>query len=105
MLLELDTITAIADNGAGLIRVTIASHPFITGDRVSIVSVLGTTEANGTWVITKIDANNFDLQESAFTTAYISGGVAGFAPPMDYTFKHAIPTDLVCLVRVGEDGD
>lgn len=105
VLLELDAITAIADNGAGLIRVTIASHPFITGDRVSIVSVLGTTEANGTWVITKIDANSFDLQESEFTSTYISGGVAGFAPPMDYTFKHSVPTDFVRLVKVGADGD
>jgi len=70
------TITAAANNGAGLIRITSTAHGFSTGNRVGIEAVTGTTEANGSWIVTVIDANNFDLQGSAFVNTYISGGTA-----------------------------
>ncbi len=71
------TITNCANNGGGLIRVTAASHGFSTGNKIDITGVLGTTEANKTgWTVTNIDANNFDLQGSTFTNAYVSGGLA-----------------------------
>lgn len=74
------SITGAANNGSGLIRITSASHNLQTGVTVTIASVGGTTEANGTWVITRVDANNFDLQSSTFTNAYTAGGTWTWVP-------------------------
>lgn len=69
------SVTGCVNNGAGLIRVTCPGHPFITGDTARINYVTGTTEANGRWTVTVIDDSTFDLQGSAFASAYVSGGV------------------------------
>jgi hypothetical protein len=79
-----------ANNGAGLIRLTISStFTLATGQEVNVASVGGTTEANGSWLITVIDGSNIDLRGSTFTNAYSSGGTvtaqSGFATlPNDY---------------------
>ncbi len=70
------TITNAADNGSGLIRITATAHGFSTNFKATVSSVGGTTEANGTWTVTVIDANTFDLVGSTFTNAYTSGGKA-----------------------------
>lgn len=44
------------------IRVTVTGHPFVTGDIVRILGIVGTTQLNGEYYqVTKIDANNVDL--------------------------------------------
>ena len=63
-----------ADNGSGLIRITATAHGYVTGDKVGIDNVSGTVEANGSWTVTLVDANNIDLQGSTFANAYSSGG-------------------------------
>jgi hypothetical protein len=64
-----------ATSSAGLIKITTAAaHGLTTGNQVQIYGVTGTTEANGTWTITFVDATNFTLQGSAFVNAYIDGG-------------------------------
>lgn len=68
-------ITNVINNGSGLIRITSNGHGRATGDKIFISGVLGTTEANGGWIITVIDANTFDLQGSTFTNAYTSAGI------------------------------
>ena len=87
------TITNAASNGAAnLIRITwtgTTTPALATGNIINISSIGGTIEANGSWVITVIGANTFDLQGSAFLNTYTSGGQAqqdqGFAPlPADY---------------------
>jgi hypothetical protein len=71
-------ITGAADNGAGLVRITVASTAGLTtGDVKTISSVGGVTAANGTFAITVIDATTFDLQGSTFSGAYTSGGIVG----------------------------
>jgi hypothetical protein len=74
------TVTNCVDNGAGLIRVTATAHGFSTGDKIAVYGVTGTTEANGAWTITRVDANTFDLQASAFVNAYVAGGTATNRP-------------------------
>lgn len=44
-----------------------------------VSGVVGTTEANGTWVVTVIDATHVDLVASAFVNAYVSGGTTSDA--------------------------
>lgn len=73
-------ITGVADNGAGLIRVTTSAtvspatpsgsqksggHGLVTGQVVGIEGVAGATQANGVWRVTVIDSENFDLQGSS----------------------------------------
>jgi hypothetical protein len=75
-------ITGAANNGAGLVRITAAGHPFLDGDRTQIYGVLGCSEANGsaanswTWPIAFVDASHFDLVGSVFVNPYTSGGTA-----------------------------
>jgi hypothetical protein len=55
------TVTGAANSG-GLVRITAVAHGFETDDVVTIHDVAGATQANGTWKVTKITANTFDLQ-------------------------------------------
>lgn len=56
------------------IVITSASHNLATGMRVTIATVGGNTSANGTFVITRVDANSFSLDSSVGNGAYTSGG-------------------------------
>lgn len=74
-------VTGAANNGSGLIRLTVTAHTLVTGDVVQVRLVEGvtsatdgTSNANGTWTVTVIDANHFDLQNSVFVGTYVSGG-------------------------------
>jgi len=69
------TITATANNGSGLVRLTMASTATLAnGDVVQVLGIVGTVEANGSWVCTKFSATQIDLQASAYSNAWISGG-------------------------------
>jgi hypothetical protein len=72
-------ISGTANNGSGLVRLTVSSTSgWATGDIKDVASVGGTTEANGTWTITVINGTTIDLQGSTYANAYTSGGyVAG----------------------------
>ncbi|HEY2170329.1 MAG TPA: phage tail protein, partial [Candidatus Angelobacter sp.] len=65
-----------AASNASPIKITVANHGFNTGETVVIAGVGGNTAANGTWVITVVDANNFTLSGSIGSGAYTSGGTA-----------------------------
>ena len=69
-------ITNVIDNGSGLCRVTITGHRYHTGFEVTVTNVQGVPGANGTFLITVIDANTFDMIASKFSGAYISGGIS-----------------------------
>ena len=83
-------VTGAANNGSGLIRLTVsgygknpnggssATSGLVTGDIANVTNVGGTTEANGNqWTITVVDGTHIDLQGSTFTNAYTSGGYVG----------------------------
>src|SRR4051794_17865696 len=93
-------VTGAANNGAGLVRLTItSSSTYATGNELNVANVGGTTEANGTWIVTVIDTTHVDLQGSTFTNAYISDGTiqaqSGFA---------TLPTDYLAWRRVTYTG-
>lgn len=57
------------------VRLTVSSTTgMTTGDTRTVFGIVGTTEANGTWVITVIDGTHIDLQGTTFANVYISGG-------------------------------
>jgi hypothetical protein len=82
------TISGAANNGSGLIRLTVTSTTgWTTGDIKDVASVGGVTNANGTWTITVIDATHIDLQGSTFAGVYTSGGyVAGSIDDLTISF-------------------
>ncbi len=80
-------ISNAADNGSGLIRLTVnTTSGMITGQQVTIGDVVGTTEANGNWTITVISLTEIDLQNSTFANAYASGGYVVNNPSLPYNF-------------------
>jgi hypothetical protein len=63
------------NNGSGAIRLTVDTTAGMTTNNIAAVqNVVGTTEANGAWPITVVDATHVDLQGSTFTNAYVIGG-------------------------------
>lgn len=96
------TVTGAANNGSGLIRLTVTgfgNNPagggtvtggLTTGDTVTVSSVGGTTEANGKWTLTVVDATHIDLQTSAFVHAYTAGGFAGVTGKDSYICLNSI---------------
>ena len=86
-------ITNVTNNGIGIIRVTVSiTSGFITGQRVIINDVVGVDAANGKWTITVINPSQFDLQNSTFTGAYVSGGYVINNPSLPYGFDEVPKT-------------
>ncbi len=73
-------VTGAADNGSGLIRLTVTGHTLATGDVTPVLGIGGLVDgygdsvAQGLFTVTKIDANHIDLQNSFFLGTYTSGG-------------------------------
>jgi hypothetical protein len=70
----LDSGTITGASNASPIVITCASHGLTTGARITISGVGGNTAANGTFVVTRVDANSFSLDGSTGNGAYTSGG-------------------------------
>jgi hypothetical protein len=68
-------VTGAANNGSGLVRLTVPTTGLTTGMFVTVTGVGGVPAAVGTWLITVIDGTHIDLVGSAFAGAYVSGGV------------------------------
>jgi len=67
-------ISGAADNGSGLIRLTVSSTTgYTTGDVKFVTGVAGVSGANGTFVITVVDATHIDLQGTSFSGTYTPG--------------------------------
>ena len=81
------TVGSLSNNGSGAIRViTTAPHLFGNGDTVLMDT--SNTASNGTWVITVISSNEFDLVGSTFTATS-----TGTATDLSLTPAIQVPTD------------
>jgi hypothetical protein len=69
-----DTGSATGASNASPVVITSSGHGLSTGTRVTISGVLGNTAANGTFTVTRVDANTFSLDGSTGNGAYSSGG-------------------------------
>ena len=83
-------VTGAADNGAGLIRLTVASTAGLYSlNTATVASVGGVPNATGTWVITVISATTFDLVGSTFAGLYTSGGTASAIVEIPTTYTES----------------
>ena len=71
------TVLGAASGTGGVVRLTVnQTSQAKSGDIVQVAGVTGTTEANGNYPITVVDANHIELAGTKFVNAYVSGGVA-----------------------------
>lgn len=78
------TVLGTASGTNGVVRLTVNNTAQVnSGDQGNVSGVTGTTEANGTWPMTVIDAYHVELVGSKYTNAYVSGGtvIDATAPP------------------------
>ena len=93
------TITSTTD--ATPIVVTSASHGLVTGDRITINGHTTNTNANGTWIVTKVSDNTFSLDDSTATGGGAGGADGCFAKQNAICF---IPDGYDAEVTIGTDG-
>jgi hypothetical protein len=96
-------ITAVTDSG-GLINIEDGSHGIQTGQRVYIKDVGGVTVANGQWYVTRVDNNEFTLNDSVFAGTYTSGGKWVKIPAFDWDFQHTPPDDCLRVISINAGG-
>lgn len=71
------TVTGAANNGAGLIRLTVADTTGLYDNNTAAVAAVGgVPNATGTWLIDVISGTTFDLLGSTFAGVYTTGGTA-----------------------------
>lgn len=101
------TYNAITDvtNSGGLINIEDGSHGIQTGDRVYIKDVEGVTAANGRWYVTRVDNNEFTLDDSSFSGTYTAAtGKWVLIPQFAYDFQHTVPDGCLRVLSVNADG-
>ena len=68
------SVTAVADSGGGLVRVTAPGHGLSNGESCRITGVLGCVEANGDRAVQDVSGDSFSLTGTTFVNTYTSGG-------------------------------
>ena len=92
---------ALADNGSGLIRVTATAHGLTTGKRIHTKEIQGVPGAIGTFYVTRIDTDTFDLQASGFSGSHTSGtGSFILAPLFGWDYQFTLPSDFIRANKV-----
>ena len=79
-------ISGVAASGSLIQVTTAAPHGFATGNTIVISGVNGVAGANGVWTIAVTGANQFTLNGSTFSGAYVSGGLA----TLDVTLRNGV---------------
>lgn len=99
-----NAVTDVTDSG-GLIKITDGSHGIQTGDRVYIKDVEGVEAANGQWYVTRVDSNEFTLDDSVFAGTYTSStGEWVKIPQFAYDFQHTPPDGCLRPISINADG-
>lgn len=92
-------------NSGGLIKITDGSHGLQTGYRVYIKDVEGVTAANGRWYTTRVDNNEWTLDNSSFSGTYTAAtGKWVLIPQFAYDFQHTPPDDCLRVLSINADG-
>lgn len=79
----------------------VTGHGHSTGDRVYIKD---SGAPDGRWYITKVDDNEFYLNDSVYSSSHESGGNVTLIPQFAYDFQHAPPADCLRVLSINADG-
>lgn len=106
-----------ASDVAGVVRLTVVDHNFLTpdgfdyifdfvfgeesGDIVTVHDVGGVPGANGTFKVVYVDADTIELQGSSFSGLYTSGGRIFRSPSAPTEFKRKILSDATLADSYG----
>lgn len=82
-----DTALLTAATNANPIVITSTGHGLTDGARVTITGVVGNDAANGTFVVTRVDADRFSLNGSEGDGDYDSGGTWNVTGLYGYTIS------------------
>lgn len=93
------SITAFADNGVGIVRVTSATHGLSSGNTVFITGA--NDYRNKPYTITVIDVNQFDLDDEPF----VAGGTGKWQDAIDETVDFNSDDLLYGVMTVLNNGD
>ena len=100
------SITGAIDNGAGLIRLTVVGHNFVTGNSVQVRNMqnAGVPNATGTFPVTVIDSTHVDLQQSIFAGTFAAPtppfGIDTISPTVDRILQIAGVTSSGGLINI-----
>lgn len=95
-------ITGAVNDGNGAVRLTTQyPHGRRTGQRIYVVAVTGTVEANGHWTATVTARDQVVLQGSTFSNTYVSGGLLYFVQPRIQVAENAIQTVYGGMAVIG----
>jgi hypothetical protein len=73
------TISTLADNGSGAVRLTLAAaHPFVTGEYAQVYGVTGGAALTGRWQVTVINSTTLDLVGSTYVGGMSGGTVRAY---------------------------
>lgn len=94
------TITNAFNNGSNAIRLRVPAHPLATGNSCQVrnMNLFGVVNANGTWVVTKVDADHVDLQNSIWSGPFTPladppNGLPTYEPTIDRVLQIINATD------------
>lgn len=91
------TMTSIADNG-GEVEITKTAHGRVTGDRVTIRDV---GSIDGSYLVTRVDADTFTLDGSVYDSALIAGDYV-LVPDFGWSYQYALPADSLRVLEVND---
>jgi uncharacterized protein len=106
-----NTVNITGASNATPIVITAAAHGFVDGQQVTIASVGGNTNANGTYYVKKLSSSTFELYTNAGLTtgragnaAYTSGGTAQttFIKDVDYSVDEFGNIKVLKATVIGE---
>jgi hypothetical protein len=92
------TVSGAVAGTAGVVRLTVNNTAgVITGDYATISGIVGTTEANGTFVLTVVDASHLEIPVT-FVHAYTSGGIVADLTSAPYAINPSV------AISISKDG-
>lgn len=86
------TITNAVNNGSGAVRLIVPGHTLATGNSATVraMNLANVPNANGTWPVTVIDANNVDLNGSIWSGPFQSPAAASGLPTSQPTIDRVL---------------
>jgi hypothetical protein len=91
-----------SSTNASPININLSTHGYVTGDTVIITGHATNTNANGTWIITRVDNNNFTLNGSTGNGVGGSTGTARLRNNTVVTLASSVTQNVASCGNRGE---